>query len=250
MLDTTPVTSAITRLISTGTTEQALLAAVAHLRGNGGGSDRTRRRDCSFGSSHQLAWEPGNRALARCRRSTRRAQECVPWRNSLSPMPTALGVPLFERHRDGIRLTAAWWQFLACIERRESAYGTDRPSVAAAVVGPGILHTTDQAWRSKRPGANGRPCNRADYFGVAGRLSVVAGPADSGALSEEPAPPLSAVMAQGSSSDGSTHEQIAGDLAAHLGHVILTDPGLHQVGDEKLKPVCGARVASLTEIGR
>jgi len=31
MLDTTPVTSAITRLISTGTTEQALLSAVAHL---------------------------------------------------------------------------------------------------------------------------------------------------------------------------------------------------------------------------
>jgi hypothetical protein len=31
MLDTTPVTTAITRLISTGTTEQALLAAVAQL---------------------------------------------------------------------------------------------------------------------------------------------------------------------------------------------------------------------------
>jgi hypothetical protein len=31
MLDTTPVTTAITRLIATGTTEQALLAAVAHL---------------------------------------------------------------------------------------------------------------------------------------------------------------------------------------------------------------------------
>ena len=31
MLHTTPVTTAITRLISTGTTEQALLAAVAHL---------------------------------------------------------------------------------------------------------------------------------------------------------------------------------------------------------------------------
>jgi hypothetical protein len=31
MLDTNPVTTAITRLISTGTTEQALLAAVAHL---------------------------------------------------------------------------------------------------------------------------------------------------------------------------------------------------------------------------
>ena len=31
MLDTTPVTTAITRLISTGTTEQALLAAVTHL---------------------------------------------------------------------------------------------------------------------------------------------------------------------------------------------------------------------------
>ena len=31
MLDTTPVTTAITKLISTGTTEQALLAAVAHL---------------------------------------------------------------------------------------------------------------------------------------------------------------------------------------------------------------------------
>ena len=31
MLDTTPVTIAITRLIATGTTEQALLAAVAHL---------------------------------------------------------------------------------------------------------------------------------------------------------------------------------------------------------------------------
>jgi len=31
MLDTTPVTTAITRLISTGTAEQALLAAVAYL---------------------------------------------------------------------------------------------------------------------------------------------------------------------------------------------------------------------------
>ena len=31
MLDTTPVTTAITRLISTGTTEQAPLAAVAQL---------------------------------------------------------------------------------------------------------------------------------------------------------------------------------------------------------------------------
>jgi len=31
MLDTTPVTTAITHLISTGTTEQALLAAVTHL---------------------------------------------------------------------------------------------------------------------------------------------------------------------------------------------------------------------------
>ena len=30
MLDTTPVTTAITRLISIGTTEQALLAAVAY----------------------------------------------------------------------------------------------------------------------------------------------------------------------------------------------------------------------------
>jgi hypothetical protein len=31
MLDTTPVTTAITRLISTGTPEQALLVAVAHM---------------------------------------------------------------------------------------------------------------------------------------------------------------------------------------------------------------------------
>jgi hypothetical protein len=31
MLDTTPITTAITRLISTGTTEQALLVAVAYL---------------------------------------------------------------------------------------------------------------------------------------------------------------------------------------------------------------------------
>jgi hypothetical protein len=31
MLDTTPVTAAITRLISTGTTEEALLAAVTYL---------------------------------------------------------------------------------------------------------------------------------------------------------------------------------------------------------------------------
>jgi hypothetical protein len=31
MLDATPVTTAITKLISNGTTEQALLAAVAHL---------------------------------------------------------------------------------------------------------------------------------------------------------------------------------------------------------------------------
>ena len=31
MIDTTPITEQITRLISTGTTEQALLTAVAHL---------------------------------------------------------------------------------------------------------------------------------------------------------------------------------------------------------------------------
>jgi len=31
MLDTTPITTEITRLISTGTTEQALLAAVSYL---------------------------------------------------------------------------------------------------------------------------------------------------------------------------------------------------------------------------
>jgi hypothetical protein len=31
MLDTTPITAEITKLISTGTTEQALLVAVAHL---------------------------------------------------------------------------------------------------------------------------------------------------------------------------------------------------------------------------
>jgi uncharacterized protein (DUF433 family) len=31
MLDTTPVTTAITRLITTGTTEEALLAAVSYL---------------------------------------------------------------------------------------------------------------------------------------------------------------------------------------------------------------------------
>ena len=31
MLDTTPITTAITRLIATGTTEEALLTAVAHL---------------------------------------------------------------------------------------------------------------------------------------------------------------------------------------------------------------------------
>jgi len=31
MLDTTPITTEITRLIATGTTEQALLSAVAHL---------------------------------------------------------------------------------------------------------------------------------------------------------------------------------------------------------------------------
>jgi hypothetical protein len=31
MLDTTPITTAITRLISTGTTEEALLTAVAHM---------------------------------------------------------------------------------------------------------------------------------------------------------------------------------------------------------------------------
>jgi hypothetical protein len=31
VLDTTPITIAITRLISTGTTEEALLTAVAHL---------------------------------------------------------------------------------------------------------------------------------------------------------------------------------------------------------------------------
>jgi hypothetical protein len=31
MLDTTPITTAITKLITSGTTEQALLAAVTHL---------------------------------------------------------------------------------------------------------------------------------------------------------------------------------------------------------------------------
>jgi hypothetical protein len=83
----------------------------------------------------------------------------------------------------------------------------------------------------------------ADDFGAAPSLSVVVGPADGGAVFKEPAPPLSTVMPHGSSRDGLTHEQIAGDLAAHLGHVILADPGLHQVGDEKLKPVRRTRDA-------
>lgn len=34
MLDSTPITTDITRLISTGTTEEALLAAVSHLLPN------------------------------------------------------------------------------------------------------------------------------------------------------------------------------------------------------------------------
>jgi hypothetical protein len=42
MLDTTPVTTAITRLISTGTTEEALLAAVAHLFPNLSSADLSR----------------------------------------------------------------------------------------------------------------------------------------------------------------------------------------------------------------
>jgi hypothetical protein len=31
---------------------------------------------------------------------------------------------------------------------------------------------------------------------------------------------------------GSTHEQTAGDLATHLGNVVLAHPDLHEVGDE------------------
>src|SRR5215471_20515981 len=49
---------------------------------------------------------------------------------------------------------------------------------------------------------------------------------------------------------GSTHEQTARDLTTHLGDLVFADPGLHEVGDEKLKPVRRARVACLAEIGR
>src|SRR5215467_2118897 len=53
----------------------------------------------------------------------------------------------------------------------DSLHGTDRPSVVTELVGSGILHTTDRAWRSKRLGANGRACRVARRNFTSGQLA-------------------------------------------------------------------------------
>jgi hypothetical protein len=58
MLDTTPVTTAITRLISTGTTEQALLAAVAHLFPDLSPAELSQALQVAQAAAERKAWGP------------------------------------------------------------------------------------------------------------------------------------------------------------------------------------------------
>src|SRR5215470_5979036 len=48
----------------------------------------------------------------------------------------------------------------------------------------------------------------------------------------------------------STHQKLASHLASHRRDLILTETGLHQVGDEQLQPVGRTRITSLTKIRR
>jgi hypothetical protein len=43
--------------------------------------------------------------------------------------------------------------------------------------------------------------------------------------------------------NGSTHQQLAGDLASHCHDLIFTKPGPHQIGDEQLQPIGRTRIA-------
>jgi hypothetical protein len=59
MLDTTPITTAITRLISTGTTEQALLAAaVAHQLPNLSPAELSQALQCATAAAKRKALRP------------------------------------------------------------------------------------------------------------------------------------------------------------------------------------------------
>jgi len=58
MLDTTPITTAITKLISTGTTEQALLAAVAHLFPNLSPTELSRALQVAQAQAERKALRP------------------------------------------------------------------------------------------------------------------------------------------------------------------------------------------------
>jgi hypothetical protein len=58
MLDTTPVTIAITRLISTGTTEQALLTAVAHLFPNLSSAELSQALQVATAAAERRALRP------------------------------------------------------------------------------------------------------------------------------------------------------------------------------------------------
>ena len=58
MLDTTPVTSAITRLITAGTTEQTLLAAVAQLFPNLSPAELSRALQVAQAAAERRALRP------------------------------------------------------------------------------------------------------------------------------------------------------------------------------------------------
>jgi hypothetical protein len=63
-----------------------------------------------------------------------------------------------DQRREAIAMVKSGTKSAADVARLFKVHRTtDRPSVAAVVVRSGILHTTDQAWRSKRLGANGSP---------------------------------------------------------------------------------------------
>ena len=58
MLDTTPITREITKLISTGTTEQALLSAVARLFPNLNSAELSLALQCATAAAEKQALRP------------------------------------------------------------------------------------------------------------------------------------------------------------------------------------------------
>jgi len=65
MTDTTPVTTAIAAMIRTGTTEQALLAAVAHLFPDLSPAELSQALQCATAAAERKALQPPDAARGR-----------------------------------------------------------------------------------------------------------------------------------------------------------------------------------------